>query len=82
MSENEYLTVDQAAERANRHAQTIRNWVRSGKLPAFRLGQSYCIRPADLDAMYLPVQIERSEAVDVPEEERRRARNREKGRAT
>jgi excisionase family DNA binding protein len=57
MSENEYLTVDQAAERANRHAQTIRNWVRSGKLPAFRLGQSYLIRPEDLDAMYQPVQV-------------------------
>ena len=57
MSEIEYLTVKQAAARTGRVRQTIVAWIKSGKLPAKRLGQAYCIRPEDLDAQYLPVQV-------------------------
>jgi excisionase family DNA binding protein len=57
MNEIEYLTVKQAASRMRRTRQTIMTWIKSGKLPAKRLGKVYCILPEDLDALYLPVQV-------------------------
>lgn len=39
MSEFENIvTIKQAAEQLNVHTNTIRNWIKAGKLPAYRLG--------------------------------------------
>jgi excisionase family DNA binding protein len=44
------LTCSQAAQHAGTHIETIRRAVRSGALPAGRVGRSPRIDPADLDA--------------------------------
>lgn len=45
------LTVPEAAARASRSQETIRRWVRSGKLRSHKAGNQHLIDPADLDAM-------------------------------
>ena len=69
MSEIEYLTVKQAAARTGRVRQTIVAWIKSGKLPAKRLGQAYCILPEDLDRMYKPVQVKPVMTIETEEVE-------------
>jgi excisionase family DNA binding protein len=45
------LTVPQAAKRANRNPETIRRWIRAGKLPARKIGTQHVIEESDLDAV-------------------------------
>jgi excisionase family DNA binding protein len=47
----EILTVEQIAEMLQVTKQTVRNWVRSGVLPAIKTKHLYRIRREDLDAM-------------------------------
>lgn len=42
------LTVPEAAAKANRSAETIRRWIRSGKLPARKVGTQHVIDEDDL----------------------------------
>jgi excisionase family DNA binding protein len=42
------LTVAQAADRVGRHPDTIRRWIRTGRLRATRDGRSYRIDAADV----------------------------------
>lgn len=35
--ERDYVTVKRAAEAAGRCAETVRRWIRSGRLPSYRL---------------------------------------------
>ena len=42
------LTVPEAARRAGRHPETIRRWIREGKLRAHKVGTQHVIEPADL----------------------------------
>ena len=53
----EYLTPEEAAEALGIHVQTLRAYVRSGKLPALRLAgeRSLRIRRADLDKVLEPL---------------------------
>ncbi|WP_032390926.1 helix-turn-helix domain-containing protein [Rhodococcoides fascians] len=50
-----YLTVDQVADDLQLSPNTIRNWVRSGKLPAYKLGTGVTaplrIRQSDVDTL-------------------------------
>ena len=49
---DEWLTVDEVAERLKVHAETVRRWVRAGALAALDLGSrsgGYRIKRADLD---------------------------------
>jgi excisionase family DNA binding protein len=50
-----YLTVDQVAKDLQLSPNTIRNWIKSGKLPAFKLTPGITaplrIRRDDLDAL-------------------------------
>ena len=52
----ELLTVDEAAQRLKMNPQTVRRWIRSGLIPARKLGKKeYRIAAADLeDRMSLP----------------------------
>jgi excisionase family DNA binding protein len=58
------LTVPEAARRANRNPETIRRWIRAGKLPSRKIGTQHVIEESDLDAL-LDGQYEMAE---LPEE--------------
>lgn len=45
------LTVPQAARRAGKDPETIRRWIRSGRLRSERVGTQHLIDEADLDAL-------------------------------
>jgi excisionase family DNA binding protein len=45
------LTVPDAAERAGRNPETIRRWIRSGRLRAHKVGTQHVIDEADLEAV-------------------------------
>ncbi len=45
------LTVPQAAARVGRDSETIRRWIRSGKLRARKIGTQYIIEEHDLDSL-------------------------------
>jgi excisionase family DNA binding protein len=51
------LTVPQVAEEFQVTAQTIRNWIDHGVLPAVRVGRAFRVRREDVDAL-----IERARA--------------------
>lgn len=44
------VTVEQAAERLKLHPKTVLRYIREGRLPATRIGKSYRIAGAELDA--------------------------------
>lgn len=45
-----FLTVDQAAEQLKLHPKTVIRYIREGRLPAAKIGKSYRIERARLDA--------------------------------
>jgi excisionase family DNA binding protein len=45
------LTVPQVAEEFQVTAQTIRNWIDHGVLPAVRVGRAFRVRREDVDAL-------------------------------
>jgi excisionase family DNA binding protein len=45
------MTVPEAARRAERDAETIRRWIRSGKLRARKIGTQHVIEEDDLEAL-------------------------------
>ncbi len=44
------LTVPEAADRIGRDPETVRRWIRSGKLRAHKVGTQHLIEEADLEA--------------------------------
>jgi excisionase family DNA binding protein len=45
------LTVPEVASRTGRDAETVRRWIRSGKLRARKIGTQHLIEESDLDQM-------------------------------
>ncbi len=45
------LTVPEAARKAGRDPETIRRWIRSGRLRARKIGTQHVIEETDLEAM-------------------------------
>ena len=45
------LTVPQAAQRAGKDPETIRRWIRAGRLRSERVGTQHLIEERDLDAL-------------------------------
>lgn len=45
------LTVPEAARRVERDPETVRRWIRSGKLASQRVGTQHLIDEADLEAV-------------------------------
>lgn len=43
------LTVPEAARRVGRDPETVRRWIRSGRLPSEKVGTQHLIDEADLD---------------------------------
>jgi excisionase family DNA binding protein len=51
------LTVAQVAEKYGVHINTVRNWIRDGVLPAYRIGaRTIRIRPSDVAAVATPLE--------------------------
>jgi excisionase family DNA binding protein len=48
---DEYLTVQEAAAVLKLSIETVRRYVRSGKLKSTKLGRQYRIKRADVDAL-------------------------------
>jgi excisionase family DNA binding protein len=48
------LTVPQAAKRVGRDPETVRRWIRSGRLRSQRIGTQHLIDESDLAAMVEP----------------------------
>ena len=44
-----WLTLEQIAEELQVHIETVRNWVRVKKLPAYKVGRVYRVRRADFE---------------------------------
>jgi excisionase family DNA binding protein len=56
-NEPKWLSVTQCAQDRNCHPNTIRNAIKSGKLPAVRFGRNIIrINQADLEALFTPYQ--------------------------
>jgi excisionase family DNA binding protein len=45
------ITVPEAARRAGRNPETIRRWIREGKLTSRKVGTQHTIEDADLEAI-------------------------------
>jgi excisionase family DNA binding protein len=45
------LTVPEAARRIGRNPETVRRWIRQGKLAARKVGTQHVIEEADLEAI-------------------------------
>lgn len=45
------LTVPQAARRVRRDPETVRRWIRSGRLRARKVGTQHVIEESDLEAL-------------------------------
>jgi excisionase family DNA binding protein len=56
------LTVPEAAKRAGRNPETIRRWIRAGKLRAHKVGTQHVLEDEDLDALLR----ESSDALPLP----------------
>jgi excisionase family DNA binding protein len=61
------LTVPEAARRAGRDPETVRRWIRSGRLAARKVGTQHVIEEADLEALV----GESPETLPVPKRWRR-----------
>lgn len=62
------LTVPQAARKVNKDAETIRRWIRSGRLRARKIGTQHVIEERDLETARDP-----HEQLPLPREWRRTA---------
>jgi excisionase family DNA binding protein len=51
MDDQELLTASQAAEALSASSQTIRNWIRSNRLQAVRIGNRFLIPRNEVDRM-------------------------------
>lgn len=58
------LTVPEAAKRTGRNPETIRRWIREGKLRATKIGTQHILDEQDLDAML----TSREDTVSLPPE--------------
>jgi excisionase family DNA binding protein len=48
------LTVPEAARRIRRNPETVRRWIREGRLRCTKVGTQYLVEEADLDAVAGP----------------------------
>lgn len=51
MASNQLLTSVEVAEELQVTAQTIRNWIESGALPAAKIGRAYRVRREDVEEL-------------------------------
>ena len=51
------LTVPEAARRTGRSPETIRRWIRAGRLASRRVGTQHLIDEQELDGLMAPVEL-------------------------
>lgn len=51
------ITVPEAARRVGRNPETIRRWIREGKLPSRKVGTQHTIEERDLEAMLQDLEL-------------------------
>jgi excisionase family DNA binding protein len=69
--DDEYLTVQEIADRLKLNQQTVRNWIDQDKLPAVRIGRRVRVRRVDLDrvlAQGATVEVEPPASIVAPGE--------------
>jgi excisionase family DNA binding protein len=64
MSIESYTTLEEAAQILKLHPQTLRRWIRQGKLPARRFGKQYRLRVEDIERAAQPALSEDAEETD------------------
>jgi excisionase family DNA binding protein len=52
----EFLTVPEVAARCRTSEETVRRWLRQGRLPSTGVGRRRLVRRADLDRLLTPAQ--------------------------
>ncbi len=57
------ITVPEAAKRVGRDPETVRRWIRSGKLPSKKVGTQHLVDEHDLAAL-----VDGSDSLPLPEE--------------
>jgi excisionase family DNA binding protein len=50
-----YYTLAEAAEMLKLHPQTLRRWIREGRLPAKRFGRQFRLMPEDIEQVAQPL---------------------------
>jgi excisionase family DNA binding protein len=55
------ITVPEAARRLRRNPETVRRWIREGKLPSRKVGTQHVIEEADIEGL-----LETAEVVALP----------------
>jgi excisionase family DNA binding protein len=50
-NEEEFITTEEVASEFKLTSQTIRNWIKSGRIPAVRVGHVFRIRRGDIDEL-------------------------------
>lgn len=60
------LTVPEAARIAGPDPETIRRWIRSGRLPARKVGTQHMIEEEDLEAVLAPDELPIPESWSEP----------------
>jgi excisionase family DNA binding protein len=56
------ITVPEAARRSGRNPETIRRWIRSGRLRSEKIGTQHLVDEASVDALAAPDAIELPDA--------------------
>ena len=72
MSNTDWITTEEAADRCGVTTRTIRNWAQGGKIPAKRLperGLPYVFRLEDVDRFVEEQGFVRREDIGLPEKE-------------
>jgi putative molybdopterin biosynthesis protein len=49
MGEDEFLTVEEIAKRLKVKTFTVRDWIRKGDLPAYKVGRTLRVRKEDFE---------------------------------
>src|SRR5262249_49316407 len=49
-----FYTIEEAAHMLKLHPQTVRRWIRQGKLPARQFGKQFRLRPEDVERFTQP----------------------------
>lgn len=63
MKNNDFLTVEQVADKLQVHWQTVLNYIKSGRLEALQLGKGYRISQKSLDEF-----IQKNQTKKIPNE--------------